>query len=158
MSPILPSSVSSPEDLLAVAKELKQLSSAISKRSRFKDNASKTPYDRLSGMAIDVVKEQKRNLTSDIMLGAFAQELLGVIKTAPQIVVVLAAPVTPDLRDTLTEWFRKNLSPTVLIRIQFNPSLLGGIIVRYKSHIYDWSFRSSILQKKDNFAKVLLDV
>ena len=47
------------------------------------------------------------------------------------------------------------VAPDVLVNFQFNATILGGMVVRYGSHVYDWSFRRQILAKRDTFPEVL---
>jgi hypothetical protein len=78
--------------------------------------------------------------------------------TAPHISIALAAPVPSDLRKTLTDWFRKNISPNALVDFSFNSTMLGGMVVQYGSHVYDWSFKRQILVAHEHFPEVLRHV
>lgn len=76
-------------------------------------------------------------------------------KTAPQFTVVLAAPPTITFKKTIVGWCRDNVAPNILVNFQFNSTLLGGIVVRCGSRVYDWSFRRQILDSGQKFAEVL---
>jgi hypothetical protein len=78
--------------------------------------------------------------------------------TAPIVTVTLAAPPPNSLKQTLAEWFRKNVDPNTLVNFKFNRTILGGMVVSYKSHVYDWSFRRQILTSKEKFPEVLRNV
>lgn len=75
--------------------------------------------------------------------------------TAPTISITLAAPATNSLKQTLVAWCRANIAPDVLVTFRFNSTLLGGMVVRYGSHIFDWSFRRQILANRQHFPEVL---
>jgi hypothetical protein len=79
-------------------------------------------------------------------------------RTAPRLTITLAAPPAGDVRRSLVGWCRQNLSPDMLVSFRFNRSLLGGMVVRSGSRIYDWSFCRSILANKDAFPEVLRNV
>ncbi len=75
--------------------------------------------------------------------------------TAPSITITLAAPAPGDLKQTLTAWCRQNIAPSILVTFKFNATLLGGMVVRYGSHVLDWSFRRQILAARGNFPGIL---
>lgn len=79
-------------------------------------------------------------------------------KIAPTITLTLAAPVPEPVKAVLTAWCRRELSPTLLVSFEFNRTLLGGIVVRYGSHVYDWSFRRALLTSSVKFTEVLTRV
>jgi hypothetical protein len=74
---------------------------------------------------------------------------------APRLTITLAAPAGGELKRTLAAWCRSNIEPDVLVSFQFNSTLLGGMVVRYGSHIFDWSFRRQILDKRSAFPAYL---
>lgn len=76
-------------------------------------------------------------------------------RTAPQLSITLAAPPSAGLKKTMVAWCREHVEPDVLVNFQFNSVLLGGMVVRWKSHIFDWSFRRRILAGRENFPEVL---
>ena len=78
--------------------------------------------------------------------------------SAPHIAIALAAPAPSDLRKTLTDWFRNNISPNALVDFSFNSTMLGGMVVQYGSHVYDWSFKRQILVAREHFPEVLRHV
>lgn len=74
---------------------------------------------------------------------------------ATHITVTLAAPAPNSLRTMFIEWFRNNLSANVLITFEINTAILGGMVVRHESRVYDWSFRSKLIDAKMKFPEVL---
>lgn len=77
---------------------------------------------------------------------------------APRVSITLAAPAGRKLKIQLVRWCRSNLDEHALVEFGFDKSLLGGMVVRYKSHIYDWSFRRKIVENRYDFIKALRDV
>ncbi len=78
--------------------------------------------------------------------------------SSPTISITLAAPSGPKLKAQLASWCRDNLDPNALIDFSFDSTILGGMVVRWNSHIYDWSFRTKILSNKKRFTEVLRHV
>lgn len=89
-------------------------------------------------------------------------ELISALKSfkdaAPTLDITLAAPATKNLKKSLVTWCRKNIEPDVLVTFKFDSTLLGGMVVRYGSHIFDWSFRRQILASRDKFPEILRHV
>jgi hypothetical protein len=91
-------------------------------------------------------------------LDALVKELEHHHHTAPTITLTLAAPVTGAIKASLVKWCRTNVAPDALVNFQFNATLLGGMVVRYGSRVFDWSFRRQILANRDKFPEVLRHV
>lgn len=154
----LPDNVSSPQDIASLVSELRQYRSWLSHESiKKRVKAHKvTEAPLLSKGATDFIK----------LTGAKSvQDLDGLIKRlqthagkAPIVHITLAAPPTGGIKKQLVGWCRKNISPDVLVTFQFNSVILGGMVVRYKSRIFDWSFRRQILVKRQKFPEVLRNV
>lgn len=77
------------------------------------------------------------------------------IKKAPSMTITLAAPPNNNTKSMLVAWCRENIAPNVLINFHFNQILLGGMVVRCGSRIFDWSFRRQILASRDKIPEVL---
>ncbi len=75
--------------------------------------------------------------------------------TAPAVTIILAAMPSEGLKQTIVQWLRDQINSNTLVTFQLNSGLLGGMVVRLGSHIYDWSFRRQILEQKQHFAEVL---
>jgi hypothetical protein len=78
--------------------------------------------------------------------------------SAPRVTVTLAAPPPNSLKQTIAAWFRKNVDPNTLVSFKFNATILGGMVVVYGSHVYDWSFKRQILASREKFPEVLRNV
>ena len=76
-------------------------------------------------------------------------------KTATTVTITLAAPATSEIKKTLVNWCRHNISADILVSFQFNATILGGMVVRHGSRVFDWSFKRQILAARANFPEVL---
>lgn len=76
-------------------------------------------------------------------------------KHAPTITLTLAAPATGAIKSTLVTWSRTNITADVLVSFEFNATILGGMVVRSGSHVFDWSFRRQLLGNRQAFPEVL---
>ena len=154
----LPDSVASSQDVSSLMAEVHDFARWFLHESIKVDANVKhvTKSPDLSLGAKDLIHEWgvKKPLTEQSL-----DELIDILKKytddAPVITLTLAAPPTNDIKSILVAWCRKNLAQNILVSFQFNTALLGGMVVRCGSHIFDWSFRRQILAARENFPGVL---
>lgn len=161
MSFRLPDTIASSQDVITLIAEIRDYSKWYmheSIKQRVSGRGSRRASDEpvLSPAAGELLRE----LAKDKPLSRQAFEQL--IKTledysrhAPTVLFTLAAPVTTALKKTLVGWCRTNIGDSVLVTFQHNSTILGGMVVRYKSRVFDWSFRRQILASAQNFPEVL---
>lgn len=89
-------------------------------------------------------KELTMHKVEDLM-----KELQHVRKTAPAIHLTLAAVPGVAMRQQFVTWFRDEIHPQVLLSFSANRTILGGMVLRAGSHIYDYSWRKLLLAKRD---------
>lgn len=154
----LDESVSSLQDLRGLVMEIRDYAkwhnhNAIKKRVHVRI-ATKEPDMTMSAHAILHEWSAGKELTSKGL-----DELIATLedygRKAPTITITLAALPSAGMKKLLVAWCRDNLSPNVLVDFQFNSTLLGGMVVRSSSHVYDWSFRRQILAERNKFPEVL---
>jgi F0F1-type ATP synthase delta subunit len=161
MSLNLQNSIYSRQDLKAVILEVKRYVSWYAQTARkmqvTKDNTYQEP--QFDPLATNIINDwAKENPVSEKSLDALLDALENFAETAPIITITLAAPAPNSLKKTLIDWCRQNIAPNALIDFRFNATMLGGMVVQYGSHVYDWSFRRQILAKREKFAEILRHV
>lgn len=155
----LPKSVASPQDLSALILEIKAYAKWYAHESikmRFSSSQTTEGQPVLSSGASELIRtwfggKTPNRLGFDGLIRTIEQYQ----KSSQLVTVTLAAPAPNSLKGTLVEWFRNNVSPDILVSFQINSTLLGGMVVRYGSRVFDWSFRRQILDNKDAFPEVL---
>ena len=154
----LQDSISSQQDLKAVIIEVREYArwyshTAIKTRVAVKN---KTEPPVLSQTAIDLLKDSAgaKPLTQ-AGLDEIIAGLQDLAESTASLTITLAAPPSNGLKKTLVAWCREHIDPNVLVSFQFNSTLLGGMVIRYGSHVYDWSFRRQILAERGKFTEVL---
>lgn len=154
----LPESTFSLQDVKEMTLEVHEYAKWLSHKELQKGLHAKHPTDApaVSRMTAELLREWNvRHDLSSRSLGELASELENLIRRAPTMTITLAAPATSDIKTSLVTWCRKNLSPNMLVTFQFNATLLGGMVVRSGSHIFDWSFRRQILDTRARFPEIL---
>jgi F0F1-type ATP synthase delta subunit len=157
----LDESVSSRQDLRAVILELRHYASHLAHNAIKKQVSghSKADNPQLSPSAQGLLEQclGDNHLTKTALDKAIA-DLEAFEKSAKQIMITLADAPSQGIKKTLTAWCRTNLESNLLVSFQFNSTLLGGLVVNYGSHIFDWSFRRQILAERRKFPEVLRHV
>lgn len=154
----LPSSVCSAQDLSALELEIREYSrwfshNAIKERVHAKQGVA---HPALSPGAIELIRSwNTKGLLSAKSLDELVVAINAFRTSAPTLTITLAAPPANDLKHTLVEWCRTNVESNVLVSFQFNATLLGGMVVRYGSHVFDWTFKRQLLASRHNFPEVL---
>jgi len=157
----LDESVSSPQDLRALIAELHAYGNWLAHNDikRRVGSGGKNPAPELSPAAKACLKDYvPTSAKAEAALEELVAELDKLSRTARQITITLAAPAPGNLKKTLVGWCRANLDSDVLVSFQFNANLLGGMVVRSGSHIFDWSFRRSIMENRLKFPETLRHV
>ena len=153
----LPANVYSPQDLDGLLMEIREYARWYSHEAvKKKATAKPSQPPSVSSDTREVIREwhggkESTAKTLDKLIAA-VEDLRD---TAPTIAITLAAPAGPKLKAQLTDWCRQHLRADILVDFSFDGSLLGGMVVRWGSHIYDWSFRRQILQSRHQFPEVL---
>jgi F0F1-type ATP synthase delta subunit len=153
----LPSVISSGQDLGGLVLELREYSRWLNHYNILKKVSSSVSEEppAMSPALKDLLRENKKESEN-------IEELINTLDKlkddAPTITVTLAAPATKDIKRILNDWLRKNIASNILVNYQFNATLLGGMVVRAGSHIFDWSYRRQILAGRDKFPEVLRNV
>lgn len=157
----LPDTVASVQDLSSLTDEIKDFlrwfTHEETKKQVGAKKASVQPVQSDSASQLLRDLNARRTLSAD-SINELIEELEDYAKDAPTISFTLAAPAPAGVKINLVNWCRNNISANILVNFHFNSGILGGMVVRFGSHIFDWSFRRQILASKDNFVKALSDV
>lgn len=154
----LPESVASPQDLASVIAEIRLYAKWASHELIKQRVGTKghDPQPEISSASSEIVREWSggKSLTQ-----ANIDELLKSLDTykkqAPTMSITLAGIPSNEVKVKLVKWCRKELASDVLVSFHMNRNILGGMVVNYGSHIFDWSFRRKLLETKTSFSEVL---
>ncbi len=151
----------SSDDLRQLIEELKNYikwfnHEAIRKRVSKTSNITKPEFsDQLNDLLSSW--HDKKEISSST-LDELIDELSNYLEKAPKMSITLAALPTTKIKIDLTQWCRKTLSPEMLIDFKYNRTILGGMVINYKSHIYDLSYRRKLLASRDKVIGALSNV
>lgn len=154
----LPDDVVTPQDLASVILDIKRYnkwyqSEIIKQRTSV---ASSEPAPEVSDVASALLSQHAKDGQLSAQSLADLQSSLEYYKKHTQIITITLADIpSRPLRVELAEWCRKNIASDILIQFSCNSRILGGMVVRYGSHMFDWSFRTKLLSNKSIIPEVL---
>lgn len=149
----LPDSIASQQDLSALIIELRGCLKWLTHEAvKQKAGVTAAPLPQTSPAATELLSAvgiDPKKL--EILIKALEQTQ----DSAKVITITLAAQPSNNLKATLVAWCRNEIRNDVLVNFSFNKALLGGMVVRAGSRVFDWSFRRLILDGSDKFPEVL---
>ena len=156
----LPETIASSQDLRSVTAEIKDYSrwymhESIKQRVAKKSGSTLKNEPLLSKGASDLLRDISSDDLSRKDFDSLLRNLESATQSATTLTFTLAAPVTSSVKEKLVAWCRHNVDETVLVSFQHNSTILGGAVLRYKSRVFDWSFRRAITDNASHFPEVL---
>ncbi len=156
----LPATVASAQDLAGLITEIRQFSQwylheIVKQKVGSKKTAGNTEPEISEAARVLLQKTSAGKPLSRQDFDTLIKGLETFQKQAPAVTFTLAAPATGAVKQKLVTWCRQNIAPTTLVSFQHNSTILGGLVMRYKSRVYDWSFRRAILENAQKFPEVL---
>lgn len=82
----------------------------------------------------------------------FFQEIT---KRSPSVHIMLAFLPTAGERAQITRWFRDNIAADILLSFSQNSNLIGGMLIRGRTRIFDLSLRTVLLANKNRVGELL---
>lgn len=159
----IPAGVTSISDLQSLIREVQLFEQWVIQQS-VRSGVRTKRHTKLTEPEIsDITKQALRSWQEAHELSArslqqMSRELEAQKLQAKTITIILAAPVTPPIKERIVTWCRASIGDHVFVNFEFSRSLLGGMIVRTGSKIHDWSYRSQILAGRNAFPEVLRNV
>lgn len=155
----LPEDIYSPEHLDTCLVKLQQYTAILRQkehRSKMKIDGPMVTEDELAGNLEKLLNSAGlgKNPTSS-SIETLIEALEKFRQSAAVVHITLAAMPGPGLKKQLAEWMRKNLYHNLLVSFSFNRELVGGMVVRTASHIYDFSWRARLHEHRDVIPKIL---
>ncbi len=155
----LPSTVASLQDLNDIILDIREYAKWYSHNAIKKSGSKKSEGPDISSTAKEILRQYSDSNNLNASGISDLVEYLEKLKTnAPTISVTLASVPTSDLKKSIVEWSRSNLDPDTMVKFQFNATILGGIVVKCGSRIFDWSFRRKILDSRNKYPEILRNV
>ncbi len=121
-----------------------------------KRSATQTELTDSSRALLSTLPETEQS--DPLAIESLANDLRQLLHSAPVVHLTTSGLAPAGLKADITQWFRVNISPFVLIAFHVNPDIAGGMVVRTMSQVYDFSFRTQLLVQSSKIVKVLESV
>ncbi len=154
----LPETIASMQDLSALIFEIRAYNTWLGHESIKNKVAGSqiAPPPALSLAATQLLQMLSNNKSLNAAsVDALVKDLEQYKQSAPSITLTLAGLPPQPLKRALVAWCRTNLHEAVLVTINVNSTLLGGMVVRSGSRVFDMSFRRAIVNNIATFPEVL---
>lgn len=148
----LPVDVYSPDQLSELLLQLQDLSGVV--RGAAARKTADTEPLTLSPELEQLLNLNKINVDDASALDDVSKQIQATLDRAPAVHVLLAAMPGRSIRRQLTIWFRTQVNPLTLITFAARSDLGGGAIVQAGSHLYDLSFRRTIIDNKKRLTEI----
>ncbi|MDX1535334.1 MAG: F0F1 ATP synthase subunit delta [Candidatus Spechtbacterales bacterium] len=133
----LPSFISSHEQVYFYIQELNRNRSSVANQEKIKEP--------LRSYLIGLSETDEISAT---LIDNFLEVLIETKENAPRFHVVFADYPEREIRTKITSWFRNNIHPRALISFRYDSLLVGGLVVRSRNKIFDFSFRNKLQNSK----------
>jgi len=127
-------------------------------RARTSGNADTAEPLHASALLTGVLQGNGLSANDHASLEALSKGLKLIRDKAPVAHLTLAALPNRSLKRQLTEWFRKEVSPYMLLTFAVRTDIGGGAVLRVGSRVYDFSFRQQIVSNKHRIAEIFENV
>lgn len=158
----LPETICTPQDLTELLLQVREYAKWYEHESVKQRSGAKTVRSTQPVLSLSTTAFLRSVSTNGALLPAQLEtaikELEAYKAAAPVITITLAAPAPESIRTQLTTWCRESVAPGILVSFEYNRTLLGGMVVRYGSHVHDWSWRRALMSAKTPFSEVLARV
>lgn len=122
------------------------------KKELLKEFVGRLPIsETVSNFLFVLLQKNRLGELSQIIAGyrAFADELSGVLRGTVTSALPLAEGQVSELRTAM----EKNTGKTVLLQVELDPSLIGGVVTRIGDKIFDGSIRTQLDRIQDILQK-----
>jgi hypothetical protein len=148
----LPVDVYSPDQLSELLLQLQDVASVV-RGVAARKQTEQEPIT-LSPELEQLLTINKISVDDAAALDALGKEIQTTLDRAPAVHVLLAAMPGRVIRRQLVTWFRTQVNPLTLLTFAARSDLGGGAIVQAGSHLYDLSFRRSIIDNKKRLTEI----
>lgn len=151
----LPLDLYSPEQLSAVIIELRAYTSTLRDANvRAKMNHGIVAAPHASALLLGVFHESGTSTTDQPGLEKLLKQMEVIRDKAPAVHLMMAALPNRDLKRKLTEWFRSEIHPYLLLTFATRTDIGGGFILQAGSRVHNYSFREQILSHKHRISEM----
>jgi F0F1-type ATP synthase delta subunit len=140
---------------MRLRRKLEQFDDA-EQQSALRAKSGGVPNDTLdSPLLRALATDNKRDLALAADRQVLLSDLENALKIAPTITMSFATEPSAAFMAKMTGWFRKEIHPSLLIRIGLQPNIAAGCTIRASGKLYDFSLRGKFSEQRAMLIKSL---
>jgi F0F1-type ATP synthase delta subunit len=152
---ILPSALIGRADLARLIREVEAIDSVLATQKVKAQGEVSYHMPTMSQSLSDFLAINKVDLANDRARMVLKEQLEELKDKAPIVHMTFATSADPETLQELVDWVRKQLHPRALISVGLQPALVGGVYMRTPNHVYDFSLRALMSDKRDVISRQL---
>lgn len=145
-------------NIIALIEELKGSTFQI-KKNGFKSLLNNSTLTRAGALLKELLVKHKVNLSDQIEIEKFLEAIRDSLKKLRSINLTLSFIPNDKMLDRLSAWIKTNISDGIMLDIQYEPSIIGGIKISYYGMYKDYTLDKTINQmlqtQKEQITKLI---
>ena len=142
---MLPNSVATKNELARLVQELERIDAAlIEVTARKRVGAAVGEGPRYSDQMIDFLNVNNITLDDSRVRSGLLVWLRKLKNTAPIVHLTFASQADTESLQHLVDWVRQSIHVQAVLTVGLQPDLIGGVYVRTKNRVHDFSMRARL--------------
>lgn len=158
----LPDSISTSEQLISFIESLSDYQSYIRRlniAAKAKVDSAKSPVLEAPAMPAELLEFLKAQFGDEPVTIDRLEEIKGFFRDikekSPSVHIMMAFLPTASEKAQLTHWFRENIAADILLSFSQNSGMIGGMLIRTRTRIFDFSMRTTLMANRHYLAELL---
>ena len=143
----LPLQLVSRHDVIRTIRELESIQDYYTQAEIRQDKQLVMPVQ--SQLLQAIVAENKADLSHKETRASIGDVLIYLRDTAPVVHVSFAVEPSAQVVQKILQWFRREVSPMMLLQTGIQPSIAAGCVVRTTNMYFDFSLRQHLLRNSE---------
>lgn len=144
----LPVTVSTKIDIGRLVRELEELDNQLRKNEILKKPVAQTS-NKMSASMIGLLEANNLDISSKTSRAELKEFLNQTKLSAPTIHISFSSDPSAKFMEQITEWFRREINPSVLLSVGIQPKIGVGCVVRTPNKQFDLSLGKDFDKKRD---------
>lgn len=152
----LPPSIVSKVDIARLVREFEAVDNAMTTRDvRTRAGGIGDDLSAMSPQLTAFLDENKLNLEDASERAEYLRHLKALKKNIRVMNMTFAVVADPESLQQLAAWVRESIHPQLVIEAHLQPALVAGMYLRSQNHVFDFSVRNALKEKRGELKKEL---
>ncbi len=153
---VLPPTIVSKVDVARLVREFETVDNAFTAKSvRKKAGASSDETPAMSSQLQAFLEKNPVDLEDSSARSAYIKQLRLLKNNLHVMNMTFAVVADPESLRQLSAWLRESIHPQTVIEAHLQPALVAGVYLRSENHVFDFSVRNALKEKRGELRKEL---